>query len=91
MQDVVNNECATVGEIFDLSLEESDFKSAYNEELLQKRKLFVEAYMNTASSLSSLSFKFFYASRGDSNSVGENIIARTRKMDKYFFILRLLL
>lgn len=77
MQDVVNNECATVGEIFDLSLEESDFKSVYNEDLLQKRKLFVEAYMNTASSLSSLSFEFFYASRGDSNSVGENIIART--------------
>lgn len=77
MQDVVNNECATVGEIFDLSLEASDFKSSYNEDLLHKRKLFVEAYMNTASSLSSLSFKFFYASRGDSNSVGENIIART--------------
>ena len=77
MQDVVNNECATVREIFDLSLEESDFKSAYNEDLLQKRKLFVEAYMKTASSLSSLTFKFYYASRGDSNSVGENIIART--------------
>ena len=77
MQDVVNNECATIREIFDLSLEESDFKSSYNEDLLQKRKLFVEAYMNTASSLSSLSFKFYYASRGDSNSVGENIIART--------------
>ena len=77
MQDVVNNECATVGEIFDLSLEASDFKSSYNEDLLHKRKLFVEAYMNTASSLSSLSFKFYYASRGDSNSVGENIIART--------------
>lgn len=77
MQDVINNECATVAEIFDLSLEVSDFKSSYNEDLLQKRKLFVEAYMNTASSLSSLTFKFYYASRGDSNSVGENIIART--------------
>lgn len=76
MQDVINNECATVAEIFDLSLEESDFKSSYNEDLLQKRKIFVEAYMNTASSLSSLSFKFYYASRGDKNSVGENIIAR---------------
>lgn len=77
MQDVVNNECATVAEIFDLSLEESDFKSSYNADLLQKRRLFVEAYMNTASSLSNLSFKFYYASRGDRNNVGENIIART--------------
>lgn len=77
MQDVVNNECATVAELFDLSLEESDFKSSYNDDLLQKRKLFVEAYMNTASSLSCLSFKFYYASRGDSSTVGENIIART--------------
>ena len=77
MQEVVNNECATVSEIFDLSFEESDFMSSYNEDLLQKRKLFVEAYLKTTLSLSSLSFKFYYASRGDSNSVGENIIART--------------
>ena len=77
MQDVVNNECATVAEIFDLSLTEDNLKSSYNEELLQKRNLFVEAYMNTASSLSNLSFKFYYASRGDRGSVGENIIART--------------
>lgn len=77
MQDVVNNECATVAEIFDLSLSEDNLKSSYNEELLQKRNLFVEAYMNTVSSLSNLSFKFYYASRGDRGSVGENIIART--------------
>lgn len=77
MQDVINNECATIAEIFDLSLKVSEFKSSYNEDLLQKRNLFVEAYMNTVSSLSSLSFKFYYASRGDKNGVGENIIART--------------
>lgn len=77
MQDVVNNKCATVAEIFDLSLTEDNLKSSYNEELLQKRSLFVEAYMNTASSLSNLSFRFYYASRGDRGSVGENIIART--------------
>lgn len=76
MQEVVNNECATIAEIFDLSLKESDLKSSYNEDLLEKRKLFVEAYMRTASSLTSLSFKFYYTSRGDSNSISENIKAR---------------
>ncbi len=76
-QEVINNECTTVSEIFDLSLEESDLTSNYNQDLLQKRRLFIDAYLHTASCLSTLSFKFIYASRGDSSIVGENIRART--------------
>jgi len=79
-QEVVNNECASVSELFDLSLDNSELRGSYNTDLLYKRRLFLEAYKRTATSLTELSFFFFYVSRGDASIVGSNIIARTEQI-----------
>ena len=75
-QGVLNNQYATVSEIFDLSKNNTELMGAYNSDVLFKRRIFIEAYKKTASSLSNLSVHFFYVSRGDASIVGENIQAR---------------
>lgn len=75
-QGVLNNQYATINELFDLSKDNSELTGAYNQDLLYKRRFFIEAYKKTASSLSCLSIHFFYVSRGDAAIVGDNIIAR---------------
>lgn len=76
-QAVINSECTTISELFDLSLEPQDIKALYNAKILNQRKLFVEAFRRTAAIMQNLSFHFYYASRGDTSCVGENIIAKT--------------
>lgn len=75
-QGVLNNQCATVQEFFDLSKGNSELTGEYNEDLLLKRRHFIDAYKKTASILDKLTVNFFYVSRGDSSIVGENIKAR---------------
>ena len=79
-QGVLNNQCATVAEIFDLSKNNGELIGAYNSDLLHKRRIFMEAYKKTASYLSCLSVNFFYVSRGDASIVGENIQSRAKQM-----------
>lgn len=81
-QGVLNNQCATVSELFDLSKDNSELLGSYNSDLLFKRRLFIEAYKKTASGLTSLSFHFFYVSRGDASIVGENIKSRAEQIAK---------
>lgn len=80
-QEVVNNECASVSELFDLVLDNSELKGSYNADVLFKRRLFIDAYKKTAMSLSKLSFFFFYVSRGDTSCVGENIRSRANQIE----------
>lgn len=79
-QAVVNNQCATVDELFDLSKDNSELTGSYNSDLLYKRRVFIEAYKKTASCLDNLSVYFFYVSRGDSSIVGENIKSRAEQI-----------
>lgn len=79
-QGVLNNQCATLSELFDLSKDNTDLSGAYNFDLLYKRRLFIEAYKKTASYLSGLSIHFFYVSRGDATIVGENIQSRSEQI-----------
>lgn len=80
VQEPLNNEYATVSEIFDLSRSEDDLKASYNDEVLMMRRLFSTAYINTASYLDKLSFNFVYASRGDTQMIGENIYSRAEQI-----------
>ena len=75
-QGVLNNQYATVSELFDLSKDNTELSGSYNADLLYKRRLFIEAYKKTASYQTGLTINFFYVSRGDSAIVGENIQAR---------------
>lgn len=80
-QEVVNNEYASVSELFDLGLDNSELKGSYNADVLFKRRLFIDAYKKTATSLSKLSFYFYYVSRGDASIVGENIRSRANQIE----------
>ncbi len=79
-QTVLNNQCATVSELFDLRRDNTELTGSYNDDLLYKRRCFIEAYKKTASNLSSLSIHFFYVSRGDTTIIGENIQARANQI-----------
>lgn len=79
-QGVLNNQYATVSELFDLGKDNTELTGAYNSDVLYKRRIFIEAYKKTASNLSNLSVHFFYVSRGDSTIVGENIQARAEQI-----------
>ena len=79
-QEPLNNEYATVSEIFDLSKSDDDLKASYNEDVLMMRRLFSAAYIKTASYLDKLSFNFVYASRGDTEMIGENIYSRSEQI-----------
>lgn len=79
-QGVLNNQCATITELFDLGKNNSELSGAYNSDILYKRRLFIEAYKKTASNLSNLSVHFFYVSRGDSTIVGDNIKSRAEQI-----------
>lgn len=79
-QGVLNNQYATVSELFDLGKDNTELTGAYNSDVLYKRRVFIEAYKKTASNLSNLLVHFFYVSRGDAAIVGENIQARAEQI-----------
>lgn len=79
-QDVLNNECASISELFDLGLDNCELKGAYNSEVLFKRRIFIDAYKKLASSLFKLSFNLFYVSRGDVTEIGDNIRSRANQI-----------
>ncbi len=64
-------------ELFDLSREETDLANRYNEDVLGLRATFKDALIRTARSNPRLSFRFWYASRGDAILVGDAVKARS--------------
>jgi hypothetical protein len=71
---------ATLPELFDLGRDKAQLKGAYSEALLKARTLFHLAYRRLAAVTHDLSFRFIYASRGDSGEVGESISARSAQI-----------
>lgn len=86
-QDVVNNQYATIAELFDLTRTKEDLKGNYNNGVLSKRDLFLKAYSSTAARLNKLTFELFYSSRGDASIVGENIRARAEQIKNELSVL----
>ena len=79
-QSPVNSLYTSISELFDLSKENKNLDGDYNKDVLVKRSQFIASYKATACNLSSLNFKFYYASMGDANLVGENIVARSEQL-----------
>ena len=76
----LNNLLATLPELFDLGREKADLKGSYSDILLKARGLFHLAYRRLAAANPTLSFRYVYASRGDSGEVGESISARAAQI-----------
>lgn len=79
-QNPVNSLYTSISELFDLSKENKNLDGNYNKDVLEKRNQFIASYKATACNLSTLNFKFYYASMGDTDIVGENIVARSEQL-----------
>ena len=77
---LLDDQYSTICELLDLSIETKNFKTQYNDELVSKRDFFVEAYRRTSANLVSMEIDFYYLSRGDSDIVGENVVARANQI-----------
>ncbi|MGJ8694188.1 MAG: AIPR family protein [Thalassotalea sp.] len=76
----LDNLVASISEIFDLSLPDENLKGDYSESILACRTALKYAYRKVSPRLSSFKIDFSYASRGDSQSIGESIVARTEQI-----------
>lgn len=79
-QATINSEYTTISEFFNLALSNEELVNPYNTRVLEKRNLFINAYMKLATKLKSLKIKFIYVSRGDSSLVGENVVSKGQQL-----------
>lgn len=78
----LDNLVASIAELFDFTLENSMLNGDYSEELLQNRENFKTAYRKTSPRLSEFKLNFCYASRGNSEEVGESIVSRGKQLEQ---------
>jgi len=72
---------ATIQELFDLSRTKDELHGSYSDDLLDFRSLFHLAYRRLSIGRPVLRFHVVYASRGDSNEVGESVKSRSRQIE----------
>jgi hypothetical protein len=68
----------TTSQIF--SLEENISSTSFNEPLIEKINLFRKIFLDLSPKKPVLKIKFFYAARGDSNSVNNNVSIKANKL-----------
>lgn len=78
----LDNLVATLSEYVDFAITNDDLKGDYNEQLLKKRNILKTTYRKCASRLASMQINLSYASRGDSENVGESIQSRADQLKK---------
>lgn len=78
--DTINNLYPTLIEFFDLEKENETLFSNYNADLLEKRNIFFKIYSNVAYALDNFKINIIYSSRGNTEEVSANIIARSKEL-----------
>jgi hypothetical protein len=76
----LDNLAASLSELFDLSLPTNQLKGEYSDSILKCRENLKYAYRKVSPRLSSFSINYSYASRGDTQSIGESIQARSEQI-----------
>lgn len=71
---------ASLTELFDFSLTNSQLKGDYSEQILRIRENLKLSYRIVSPRLTSFSINFFYASRGVTTEIGESIISRANQI-----------
>jgi hypothetical protein len=79
-ESTLNSVLATAQEIFDLSRNDAELKGTYSKNILSARKRVTEAYRKLAITSPEISLRFVYASRGDTDEVGESVRARSKQI-----------
>src|SRR5208337_518897 len=72
---------ATIQELFDFAIDREGLQGTYSEELLSVRSLFHHAYRRLSIGRPIINFHVIYASRGDTEQVGESVAARARQIE----------
>lgn len=72
---------STIHEFFDLSLNNTDLKGSYSDDLIAARDLFSQAYRKLSIGRPTLKFKAIYASRGDTSDIGDSVKARAQQIE----------
>ncbi len=81
-QDPVNSIFTSLQELLDFSKKDAELDGDYNEDILEKRNLFILTYKRVATILETFSIKIIFACRGDAkNEIGENVEARGRQIE----------
>ncbi|MDX2069791.1 MAG: AIPR family protein [Haliscomenobacter sp.] len=78
----LDNLVASISELFDFGIENEHLQGDYSEELLLQRNNFKLAYRKASSKLTSFKLNFYYASRGNTEELGESIISRANQLEK---------
>lgn len=71
---------ASFVELLDFSLDKNNLKGDYSEEVLSKRTNLMLAYRKLSPRLNNFTLHFAYASRGDTDSIGESITSRADQL-----------
>lgn len=79
-QGPLDNIAASLTELFDFSIENSDLNGDYSELILNQRDNFKLAYRKVSPRLSEFKVFFSYASRGNFDEIGESIVARANQI-----------
>lgn len=75
---------ATIHEIFDLSLDKHQFRGIYSDDVVRARALFQLAYKRLSITHPVTTFHVMYASRGNTDELGESVVARARQIESVF-------
>jgi len=71
---------ATISELYDLKLPSKELSGSYSKKVNEFREKLKFTYRKTSPNLTSVKFKYIYASRGDSKIVGESIKSRSQQI-----------
>ena len=77
----LDNLYSTLVELMDFSIAGVDLQGRYSESMLSRRTHWMYAYRKTAHRLSSFVVNIDYISRGDTQKLGESVIARARQIE----------
>lgn len=79
---LINDIFVSLDELLNLSLENSEIKSKFNEDILLKRHLIKSLYSKVAPYLTSFTINIMYASRGNKNEIADNVSKRAEFLVK---------
>ena len=71
---------STSQNLFDLSTETTEFSHLYNEQIIEKFSLFRDTYLRLASHYPKLSIRFYFASKGNTNTINVQLSNRRNNL-----------
>jgi hypothetical protein len=80
LQAPLDNLVASLTELLDFGLSDSELKGDYSELVLKNRENLKSAYRKLSPRMAKFSLNFAYASRGDASEIGESVVSRSKQI-----------